>query len=133
MSHRDRLLEAARTRIVEKGFAATTARDLVAASETNLGSIGYHFGSREALLSQALEELFDEWTELLAGAAFSEQGAPPLERVTASWKATLDSLDHHRRPSASSYASTTAAPVAAWRGWSRRRWAQTRSPKGPTR
>lgn len=96
MSHRDALLEAARRLILEKGFAATTARDLVSASDTNLGSIGYHFGSREALLNQAIEELFDEWTELLASAAFSEQDAPPLERVTASWKTTLATLDEHR-------------------------------------
>ena len=96
MSHRDALLEAARRLILEKGFAATTARDLVEVSGTNLGSIGYHFGSREALLSQALEELFDEWAELLAGAAFSEQEAPPLERLTAAWKATLDTLGEHQ-------------------------------------
>lgn len=96
MSHHDALLEAARRLILEKGFAATTARDLVSASGTNLGSIGYHFGSREALLNQAIEELFDEWTELLAGAAFSEEGAPPLERVTASWKATLATLGEHQ-------------------------------------
>jgi AcrR family transcriptional regulator len=95
MSHRDALLEAARQLILEKGFAATTARDLVAASDTNLGSIGYHFGSREALLNEAIGELFDEWTELLGGAAFSEQDAPPLARVTASWKTTLATLDEH--------------------------------------
>ena len=95
MSHHDGLLKAARELILEKGFAATTARDLVAASNINLGSIGYHFGSREALLNQAIEELFDEWTALLAGAAFSDEDAPPLERLTASWKATLDTLGEH--------------------------------------
>jgi AcrR family transcriptional regulator len=96
MSHRDKLLAAARRLILEKGFAATTARDLVSASDTNLGSIGYHFGSREALLNQAIEELFNEWTELLAGAAFSEPGATALERLTASWKATLDTFGEHQ-------------------------------------
>lgn len=96
MSHRDALLEAAQRLILEKGFAATTARDVVTASGTNLGSIGYHFGSMEALLSEAIEALFDEWMELLAGAAFSEEGASPLERLTASWKATLATLDEHR-------------------------------------
>jgi AcrR family transcriptional regulator len=96
MSHRDALLDAARRLILEKGFTATTARDLVAASDTNLGSIGYHFGSREALLNQAIEELFDEWTELLAGAAFAQEGASALERLTATWKATLDTLAEHQ-------------------------------------
>ena len=95
MSHHDKLLKAARELILDKGFAATTARDLVAASDTNLGSIGYHFGSREALLNQAIEELFDEWTELLGSAAFSAQDAPPLERLRASWKAMLDTLGEH--------------------------------------
>jgi AcrR family transcriptional regulator len=96
VSHRDALLQAAKALILERGFAATTARDLVAASDTNLGSIGYHFGSREALLSQALEELFDEWAGLLAGAAFSDEDVPPIERLTASWKATIDTLSEHR-------------------------------------
>jgi AcrR family transcriptional regulator len=96
MSHQDALLAAARRLILEKGFAATTARDLVSASGTNLGSIGYHFGSREALLSQAMEELFDEWTELLASAAFLDEGASPLERLTASLKATMATLDEHQ-------------------------------------
>ena len=96
MSHGDALLKAARELILEKGFAATTARDLVAASGTNLASIGYHYGSREALLSQALEQLFDEWTEVIASAAFSQVDAPPLERVALSWRATLDTLGEHR-------------------------------------
>ena len=96
MSHRDALLDAARDLILEKGFAATTARDLVAASNTNLGSIGYHFGSREALLSQAMEELFNEWTELLASAAFTKEDAPPLERLAETWRTMLETLDEHR-------------------------------------
>jgi len=96
VSHRDALLDAARDLILEKGFAATTARDLVAASNTNLGSIGYHFGSREALLSQAMEELFNEWTELLASAAFTKEDAPPLERLAETWRTMLETLDEHR-------------------------------------
>lgn len=96
MSHRDALMDAARRLIIDKGFAATTARDLVAESGTNLASIGYHYGSREALLSQALEQLFDEWTEVIAGAAFSQVDAPPLERVALSWRATIDTLGEHR-------------------------------------
>lgn len=96
MSHRDKLLVAARTLILEQGFTATTARDLVAASNTNLRSIGYHFGSVEALLSRAMEELFDEWTEVVVSAAFMEEDVPARERAAASWKATIATLDEHQ-------------------------------------
>jgi AcrR family transcriptional regulator len=63
---------------------ALTRRDLMAASGTNLGSIGYHFGSREALLNQALEELCTGWTELLASGGSVPDGArghPKRERT----------------------------------------------------
>src|SRR5713226_5312466 len=43
-----------------------------------------------------MEELFDEWTELLAGAAFLDEGASPLQRLTASLKATMATLDEHQ-------------------------------------
>src|SRR5213592_4977289 len=61
-NHRDLLLEAAKRLLRDKGYARTTARDLVAASGTNLASIGYHFGSKEALLNEAIGDAFEEWT-----------------------------------------------------------------------
>ena len=46
---------AARRLLETRGYAHITARDLVAESGTNLGSIGYHFGSKAELLNQAIE------------------------------------------------------------------------------
>src|SRR5581483_4854381 len=69
-SHRDRLLAAALTCLQDRGYAHTTARDLVAASGTNLRSIGYHFGSKEALLDEALGECFRIWTSRVEQAVF---------------------------------------------------------------
>ncbi|NHW87893.1 helix-turn-helix transcriptional regulator, partial [Escherichia coli] len=46
MGHRERLLAGARNCLYERGYTRTTARDIVAASDTNLASIGYHFGSK---------------------------------------------------------------------------------------
>jgi AcrR family transcriptional regulator len=80
----------------EKGFAHTTARDIAAASNSNLGSIGYHFNSKEALLNEAIRVGFAEWTAQLAGIAFAEAGATPLERGRASWVALTESFDEHR-------------------------------------
>ena len=68
MGHKEELLAAARRCLVTRGYARTTARDLVAESGTNLGSIGYHFGSKDALLAQALDDAFLEYTEKVLGA-----------------------------------------------------------------
>ena len=104
MGHREDLLAAARRCLSERGWARTTARDLVAASGTNLASIGYHFGSKEALLTEALAESFDEWAHrvlALAVAAVSEvkpeSGAQapdtdPVRVLLASWGAIRDSF-----------------------------------------
>ena len=54
MSHREDLLAGAVQCLREKGYAHTTARDIVAASGTNLASIGYHYGSTKALLNAAV-------------------------------------------------------------------------------
>jgi AcrR family transcriptional regulator len=96
MSNRDALLEGAKRCLREKGYARTTARDLVAASGTNLSSIGYHFGSKEALLAEAFDDVFVEWTEQLNAAALASPAANALERVAASWKAMLDTLPDHQ-------------------------------------
>lgn len=66
MGNREALLEGAIRCIKEKGYAKTTARDLVATSGTNLGAIGYHFGSTQALLNEALAESFRRWFVRLA-------------------------------------------------------------------
>ena len=50
--------------IVVSVFGPT--RELVAASDTNLASIGYHFGSKAGLLNAAIELSFHDWAEQLA-------------------------------------------------------------------
>lgn len=96
MSNRDALLEGAKRCLREKGYARTTARDLVAASGTNLSSIGYHFGSKEALLAEAFDEVFVEWTGQLTAAALDDPAANALERMVASWKTLFDTLPTHQ-------------------------------------
>jgi AcrR family transcriptional regulator len=59
-SHREQLLDGATKCLKAKGFARTTARDIASASGANLASIGYHFGSKDALLNEALIRLFEQ-------------------------------------------------------------------------
>ena len=63
MGHKEDLLAGAKKCLREIGYAKTTARDIVAASGTNLASIGYHFGSKDALMTQAIIEMLGEWGE----------------------------------------------------------------------
>lgn len=80
----------------ERGYAHTTARDIAAAAHSNLGSIGYHFGTKETLLNEAIREGFAEWTAQLGHIAFADAGATPLERARASWVALTQSFEEHR-------------------------------------
>lgn len=95
-NHRDALLDAAKRLLREQGYARITARDLVAASGTNLASIGYHFGSKEALLNEAIGASFSEWTEQTTRAAMADPEDSPLGRVMTSWRAMLDGFDEGR-------------------------------------
>ena len=75
MSHREDLLAGAVLCLREKGYARTTARDIVAASGTNLASIGYHYGSTEALLNAAVLRTMEDFGAEIARAMGSGGGA----------------------------------------------------------
>ncbi len=96
MSHRDLLLDAARSCLEEKGYARTTARDLVAASGTNLASIGYHFGSKEALLNEAIGNAFAEWTDEVNRVVRETPADAPLERLLEGWRAMFGRTEGNR-------------------------------------
>ncbi|HEX8646997.1 MAG TPA: TetR family transcriptional regulator C-terminal domain-containing protein [Thermoleophilaceae bacterium] len=95
-SHRERLIEGAIQCLRTKGYARTTARDIAAAAGANLASIGYHFGSKEQLLNEAVVRTSEDWARKMEAAAFAGEGAGPLERMATSWVAMLDSFERER-------------------------------------
>lgn len=96
MGHREELLAAAKRLLAEKGFAHITARDLVAESGTNLASIGYHFGSKEALLNAAIISSFDDWDSHIDAAMQSRAGDTPLDRLEAFLAGLQNGQDDNR-------------------------------------
>jgi len=104
--HRERLLEAAISCLQEKGYARTTSRDLVAASDTNLASIGYHFGSKEHLLNVAVAEGFQRWLKPLVALAGEPGPATPLERLQRGLSGVTRSFEENR--------GLVAACLEAW-------------------
>jgi AcrR family transcriptional regulator len=97
VGHREDLLAGARRCLEKRGYARTTARDLVAESGTNLASIGYHFGSKEALLNEAIGESFQEWAERVRELALAiEPVGEPMSMLAASWDAMHTSFAEYR-------------------------------------
>jgi AcrR family transcriptional regulator len=94
MGHREDLLEGAKRCLYEKGYARTTARDIVAASGTNLGSIGYHYGSTQALLNAAMLSAMQEWGDAVAAALAAEDADE--DRITGFWRRMIGTIETHR-------------------------------------
>lgn len=88
-------MRAARECLLRTGYARTTVRDLVAASGANQASINYHFGSKDALLSRALNELNTDWGDLLFRALETPPGSE-ADDARARWERIIDSIQAHR-------------------------------------
>jgi len=98
MGNREDLLRGAKACLLEKGYTRTTVRDIAAAAGVSMAAIGYHYGSREALLNEAMFEAMGEW-----GASMEQRvaekldaAATPAERYEALWTAVIDVFDEYR-------------------------------------
>jgi AcrR family transcriptional regulator len=89
-SHRNQLLRGAIECLKTKGYANTTARDVAAAADANLASIGYHFGSKEALLNEALIELFRQRNRRVGERMFADAGGDSTDQLRKMFVAVND-------------------------------------------
>ena len=108
MGHKEDLLAGAKKCLREKGYANTTARDIVAASGTNLASIGYHFGSKDALMTQAIVEMLGEWGEHFGSdpaASIPDYG----ERFEKHWRDLAAAVASDRQLSLASFENAATA------------------------
>jgi AcrR family transcriptional regulator len=94
MGNREDLIAGAKRCLLEKGYAATTARDIAAASGVSLAAIGYHFGSKDALMNQAVFESIGDWSDELQRGMDADEvlDGPPLRRLEAAVDRTLSSF-----------------------------------------
>jgi len=95
MGHREELLKGAKKALLEKGYARTTARDIVALSGTNLASIGYHYGSTDALMTAAMLSAMEEWGDAL-GRALGEPGEADDDPMLGFWRRVIRSIQTDR-------------------------------------
>ncbi len=84
---RDRLLAAAWECVRRGGPAAATSRAITAAAGANLGAITYHFGSKDALLAEAvgaaIETLVEPALDALRDESARSRGPPARSRRPA--------------------------------------------------
>ncbi|MFI6374667.1 TetR/AcrR family transcriptional regulator [Streptomyces sp. NPDC050546] len=94
MGHREDLLEGAKRCLLAKGFVRTTARDIVKESGTNLASIGYHYGSKDALLAEAYLSLVGGLSDAFEGEEPGASDAEPgsLERFQEVWSNIIGTM-----------------------------------------
>ncbi len=98
LSNRDALLLAAKKCLLEKGYNRTTARDIASAAGVSLAAIGYHFSSKDTLLTEALLLAFGEWDhdlqQALRTAVFPD--IAPAKRFEAIWDNIMATFETHR-------------------------------------
>ncbi len=97
---KDRLISAASALFAERGFPATTIRDIAARAGANVAAGNYHYGSKKALYLEVLRAQFAEISALLrqrraspSPSELAHLGRPELEDLLRSRaKAMLDLL-----------------------------------------
>src|ERR1700733_96828 len=98
MGNRDALLSAAKKCLLEKGYTRTTARDIASAAGVSLAAIGYHFASKDALLTEALLLAFGEWDQELQRTLQNSvpSSITSAERFEATWAKLIATFETHR-------------------------------------
>ncbi|WP_067820796.1 TetR/AcrR family transcriptional regulator [Nocardia inohanensis] len=98
MGNREDLLMGARRAILDRGLAKVTARDIAKEAGVSLAAIGYHFGSKDKLVLEAMTEgvgshIGDEIDTAIKDAG---EGHRLWEALAATWNGLVDVIDGNR-------------------------------------
>ncbi|MFF2550444.1 TetR/AcrR family transcriptional regulator [Nocardia sp. NPDC058058] len=98
MGNREDLLTGARKAILERGMAKVTARDIATAAGVSLAAIGYHFGSKDRLVMEALTEGVgtDLGDEIDAAIKDAGQGRALWDALGPTWNGLVDVIQRNR-------------------------------------
>jgi AcrR family transcriptional regulator len=110
VSNRQALLEGAIRCISERDYSEVTTREIAAAASANVASIRYHFGSKDALVAEALAEGFRRSLAEFMLAASKSTSEDPKARVHAALQ-TLEERLERQRGLASAFVSALSHAV----------------------
>jgi AcrR family transcriptional regulator len=91
---REHLVRLAAELFAEKGFQATTVRNIADEAGILSGSLYHHFDSKESIVDEILSGFFDE--VMASYRAAIERGQGPRETIAALVRAAFDTLEPHR-------------------------------------
>lgn len=80
-----RLFDATTALLIEQGPSSTTLRGITERAGANIASVGYHYGSKDALVTQAYAAILDEVTRLALTRLAQLPEDAPLEAVVRVW------------------------------------------------
>ena len=91
-ARRTELLATAGRLFAERGYRATTVRDIADAAGILSGSLYHHFKSKEQMVEEVLRDfldwLFDRYQQII------ETHANPLDRLAGLFLASFDAIEH---------------------------------------
>jgi AcrR family transcriptional regulator len=82
---RQRLLDAARTLLAERGEDALRLRDITEAAEANVAAVNYHFGSKDALCQEAVKQAIGQLLDDQVAALQDLPDDASVEDFAAAW------------------------------------------------
>jgi AcrR family transcriptional regulator len=110
ISNRQALLEGALRCIEERGYGEVSTRDIARAARANVASIAYHFGSKDALMAEALAEGFRRWFAEFVGGLTPGHPVDAEALVRSSVHALGESTRSHRGLAQAFMAALARAP-----------------------
>ena len=107
---RRRILDVAAHLFLERGYEATSLRHLADEVGMKAGSLYYHFGSKEELLTAILERGIEVMHDAFDAAEDAHAGASPFDRLAAHVRAHLSALFEHGPYTAAHVVTFRTAP-----------------------
>ncbi|AVH24697.1 TetR/AcrR family transcriptional regulator [Nocardia cyriacigeorgica] len=111
---RTALEEAGLRLFTERGFAGTSAEELVSAAGVTRGALHHHYGDKRGLFLAVLEQLESDATAEITQAIAA---ADPDDPLTAMATGLATFLEICRRPSMVRIALSDAPAVLGWQAW----------------
>ncbi|MFC9997428.1 TetR/AcrR family transcriptional regulator [Nocardia sp. NPDC127526] len=98
MGNREDLLTGARKAILDRGLAKVTARDIANAAGVSLAAIGYHFGSKDRLVTEAVTTGLGSMIGDDMDAAIKDagEGRSLADALPGTWNNLVDVVMRHR-------------------------------------